>query len=46
MAEQFIEDESLVNIIDEFSLGSEEDKVIDEEIEILEKEIEVLGIIK
>ena len=46
LAEQFIEDESLVNIIDEFSLRSEEDKVIDEEIEILEKEIEVLGIIK
>ena len=34
------------DIIDKFSLRSEENKIIDEEIEILKKEIDVLGIIK
>ena len=46
LAEQFIIDENLENIIDKFSLRSEENKIIDEEIEILKKEIDVLGIIK
>ena len=46
LAEKFIIDENLENIIDKFSLRSEENKIIDEEIEILKKEIDVLGIIK
>ena len=45
LAEKFIKEENLENIIDQFSLRSEENKVIDEEIEILQKQIDVLGII-
>ena len=45
LAEKFIKEENLGNIIDQFSLRSEENKVIDEEIEILQKQIDVLGII-
>ena len=43
LAETFIKEENLENIIDQFSLRSEENKIIDEEIEILQKEIDVLG---
>ena len=46
LAEQFIKDENLENIIDQFSLRSEENKIIDEEIENLHNQIDVLGIIK
>ena len=43
LAENFIKEENLENIIDQFALRSEENKIIDEEIEILQKEIDVLG---
>ena len=46
LAEKFIQEENLENIIDQFALRSEENKIIDEEIEILQKQIDVLGIIK
>jgi len=46
LAEKFIQEENLENIIDQFALRSEENEIIDEEIEILQKQIDVLASVK